>query len=107
MSNWVGGNGDSPSTNYRGFWGLAAEVPALALVPPAPPPGQNIVLQTTLQNTLLLSDAPSNRIRFSLSSGFPPGYSNRSFPAAFTFVAWDQTAGTSGKLFAIGKWPRS
>ena len=23
MSNWVGGNGDSPSTNYRGYWGLA------------------------------------------------------------------------------------
>src|SRR2546422_627838 len=22
MSNWVGGNGDSPSTNYRGYWGL-------------------------------------------------------------------------------------
>ena len=41
-----------------GFWGVAAEVPALALVPPAPPPGQNIVLQTTLQSTLLLSDAP-------------------------------------------------
>jgi len=23
MSNWVGGNGDSPGTNYRGYWGLA------------------------------------------------------------------------------------
>jgi prepilin-type N-terminal cleavage/methylation domain-containing protein/prepilin-type processing-associated H-X9-DG protein len=23
MSNWVGGNGDSPSTNYRGYWGVA------------------------------------------------------------------------------------
>ena len=23
MSNWVGGNGDSPTTNYRGYWGLA------------------------------------------------------------------------------------
>jgi hypothetical protein len=41
-----------------GFWGIAAEVPALALAPPAIPPGQNIVVQTTLQNTLLLSDAP-------------------------------------------------
>lgn len=41
-----------------GFWGVAAEVPALALVPPAIPPGQNIVLQTTLQNTLAVSDAP-------------------------------------------------
>jgi hypothetical protein len=40
-----------------GYWGLAAEVPALALAPPAIPPGQNIVLQSTGQNTLLLSDA--------------------------------------------------
>jgi Type VI secretion system/phage-baseplate injector OB domain len=40
-----------------GFWGLASEVPALALVPPAIPPGQNIVLQTTAQNTLVLSDS--------------------------------------------------
>ncbi len=41
-----------------GFWGIAAEVPALALVPPPIPPGQNIVLQTTLQNTLIVGDAP-------------------------------------------------
>jgi hypothetical protein len=45
-----------------GFWGLAAEVPALALVPPPIPPGQNIVLQTTLQNTLVVSDAPPTPI---------------------------------------------
>lgn len=24
MSNWVGGNGDSPTTGYRGYWGLEA-----------------------------------------------------------------------------------
>jgi len=40
-----------------GFWGLVAEVPKLALAPPPIPPGQNIVVQTTLQNMLLLSDA--------------------------------------------------
>ncbi|HEY5151334.1 MAG TPA: phage baseplate assembly protein V [Mycobacterium sp.] len=40
-----------------GFWGIAAEVPALALVPPPIPPGQNIVLQTSGQSTVLLSDA--------------------------------------------------
>ncbi len=40
------------------FWGVAAEVPASALIPPAPPPGGNIVLQSSLQYTLLLSDAP-------------------------------------------------
>jgi uncharacterized protein involved in type VI secretion and phage assembly len=40
-----------------GFWGAAAEVPALALAPPAIPPGQNIVFQTTGQNAVILSDA--------------------------------------------------
>lgn len=38
------------------FWGLAAEVPALALT--AQPPSGAVVLQTTLQNTLMISDAP-------------------------------------------------
>jgi uncharacterized protein involved in type VI secretion and phage assembly len=38
------------------FWGSAAEVPALALA--TPPPLQNIVLQTTGQNTLAISDVP-------------------------------------------------
>jgi uncharacterized protein involved in type VI secretion and phage assembly len=38
------------------FWGSAAEVPALAL---AGPPGlQQMVVQTTMQNTLMISDAP-------------------------------------------------
>lgn len=36
------------------FYGSAAEVPALALT--APPPLSDIVLQTALQNTLLISD---------------------------------------------------
>ncbi|HZM66424.1 MAG TPA: phage baseplate assembly protein V [Nakamurella sp.] len=40
-----------------GFWGMVAEVPALALVPPPIPPGQNIVLQTSGQSTLVLSDS--------------------------------------------------
>jgi uncharacterized protein involved in type VI secretion and phage assembly len=38
------------------FWGSAGEVPAMAL---AGPPGvQSIVLQTTDQNTLMISDVP-------------------------------------------------
>jgi len=41
-----------------GFWGLVASVPVLATAPPAIPPGQNILLQTSGQNMLLLSDAP-------------------------------------------------
>jgi hypothetical protein len=40
-----------------GFWGLVAEVPIFATAPPAIPPGQNIVLQTSGQNTLILSDS--------------------------------------------------
>jgi hypothetical protein len=51
------GNPDYPIW-VGGFWGAAAEVPALALVPPAIPPGQNIVVQTTAQNAVVLSDSP-------------------------------------------------
>lgn len=40
-----------------GFWGSLAEVPPLALAPPPLPPGQNIVIQSTLQNMLLISDS--------------------------------------------------
>jgi uncharacterized protein involved in type VI secretion and phage assembly len=49
------GNPDYPI--WSGCWfGSAAEVPALALT--APPPLSDIVLQTALQNTFLLSDLP-------------------------------------------------
>jgi uncharacterized protein involved in type VI secretion and phage assembly len=55
---WVefeGGDPDFPIW-CGGFWGSAAEVPALALagVPGSP----NIVLQTSLQNTIVISDLP-------------------------------------------------
>jgi uncharacterized protein involved in type VI secretion and phage assembly len=39
-----------------GFWGIAAEVPALALA--GPPGNPNIVLQSMLQNSLVISDLP-------------------------------------------------
>jgi uncharacterized protein involved in type VI secretion and phage assembly len=39
-----------------GWWGIAAEVPALALA--GVPGDPNIVLQTTLQHTIVLSDLP-------------------------------------------------
>lgn len=45
-----------------GFWGSAAEVPVLATAPPAIPPGQNIVLQTTGENTFMVSDAPPSPV---------------------------------------------
>lgn len=45
-----------------GFWGTAAEVPALALAPPAPPPGQNIVFQSTLQHMVMISDVPPSPV---------------------------------------------
>jgi uncharacterized protein involved in type VI secretion and phage assembly len=38
------------------FWGLVAEVPALALF--GNPASPNIVLQTTLQNSIVISDLP-------------------------------------------------
>ena len=40
-----------------GFWGTSSEVPSLALAPPPIPPGQNVVVQTTGQAVLALSDA--------------------------------------------------
>jgi Type VI secretion system/phage-baseplate injector OB domain len=40
-----------------GFWGAVADVPIFATAPPAIPPGQNIVLQTTGENMVLISDA--------------------------------------------------
>jgi hypothetical protein len=45
-----------------GFWGVVASVPALATAPPAIPPGQNIVLQTPGQNTVIVSDAPPTKL---------------------------------------------
>ena len=39
-----------------GFWGIAAEVPVLALA--GVPGNPNIVLQSTLQNSLVISDLP-------------------------------------------------
>lgn len=39
-----------------GWWGVAAEVPALALA--GVPGDANIVLQTTLQNSIVISDLP-------------------------------------------------
>jgi hypothetical protein len=41
-----------------GFWGTVAQVPVLATAPPAIPPGQNILIQTTGQNMMMVSDAP-------------------------------------------------
>jgi uncharacterized protein involved in type VI secretion and phage assembly len=49
--------GDTDYPIWSGCWfGSAAELPALALT--APPPLSNIVLQTTAQNTLMISDLP-------------------------------------------------
>jgi hypothetical protein len=53
------GNPDYPIWT-GGFWGIVADVPVFATVPPpAIPPliGQNIVLQTTGQNAIVVSDA--------------------------------------------------
>ncbi len=49
------GNSDYPI--WTGcFWGSATEVPALALA--APPGVQQIVIQSTTQNTVMISDVP-------------------------------------------------
>jgi Type VI secretion system/phage-baseplate injector OB domain len=40
-----------------GFWGTSSEVPSVALAPPPIPPGQNVVVQTTGQAAVVLSDS--------------------------------------------------
>jgi len=45
-----------------GFWGIVGEVPVFATAPPAIPPGQNIVMQTTGQNMVMVSDAPPSPV---------------------------------------------
>jgi len=49
------GNADYPIW-VGGFWGVAGEVPALALA--GNPASPSIVLQTALQNTVVISDLP-------------------------------------------------
>ena len=50
-------NGDPSHPIWTGgFWGSAAEVPALALA--CNPASPNIVLQTSLQNAVVISDLP-------------------------------------------------
>jgi hypothetical protein len=56
---WIefeGGDPDKPIW-VGGYWGIFSEVPTLALLPPPIPPGQNVVIQTTLQNMVAVSDA--------------------------------------------------
>jgi hypothetical protein len=55
-----------------GFWGSVAEVPVAALAP-AIPPGQNIVHQTTLQHSLILSDAAPLPVMAAVPPPAPPG----------------------------------
>jgi hypothetical protein len=50
------GNPDYPIWS-GGFWGTVGDIPVFATAPPAIPPGQNIVFQTSGQNTLILSDS--------------------------------------------------
>jgi hypothetical protein len=40
-----------------GRWETVADVPPLAIAPPPIPPGQNIAIQSTLQNLVLVSDS--------------------------------------------------
>jgi type VI secretion system (T6SS) baseplate-like injector VgrG len=56
-----------------GFWGAFAEVPQAALIPPAIPPGQTIVLQTTLQHSVVISDAPPLPMQVPVPAPAPPG----------------------------------
>ena len=56
-----------------GFWGIAVEVPPAAIAPPPIPPGQNIVIQTTLQNSIVISDATPIPMQAPVPPPAPPG----------------------------------
>jgi hypothetical protein len=56
-----------------GFWGAFAEVPPAALAPPPIPPGQTIVIQTTLQNAIIISDATPVPMQAPMPAPTPPG----------------------------------
>lgn len=67
-------NGDADYPIWvGGFWGSAAEVPVAALTPPAVPPGQNVVFQTTMQHSVILSDAPPIPMLAPVPAPAPPG----------------------------------
>ena len=55
-----------------GFWSLPAKVPTAALVP-VEPPGQTIVFQTSLQQLLMISDAPPLPMLAPIPAPAPPG----------------------------------
>jgi hypothetical protein len=53
-------NGDSDYPIWVGaFWGGPGSVPSTSKLTTAPPPGQNVVIQTMGQTVLSLSDAPT------------------------------------------------
>jgi hypothetical protein len=54
-----------------GFWGAFPEVPLSALVPPAVPSGQTIVMQTTAQHSLTISDAVPQPALAPMPAGTP------------------------------------
>ena len=56
-----------------GYWGSFAEVPTAANIPPAVPPGQNIVFQTGLQHLVVISDAPPLPMLTPIPAPSPPG----------------------------------
>ena len=56
-----------------GWWGNVAEVPAASFAPPPIPPGQIIVIQTTLQHLVLISDAPPIPMMAPVPAPAPPG----------------------------------
>jgi hypothetical protein len=58
-----------------GFWGLSGEVPTAALAPPPIPPGQTIVIQTTLQHAVVISDSAPTPVSGGIQLKSPTGAS--------------------------------
>ena len=93
MSNWVGGNGDSPDTNYRGYWGLAGRWHVYRRLTEIMQPGP--------ANTFVLLDERKDSINdgyfVTEMDGYPSGASARiiDWPASYH-------GGAGGFAFADG-----
>jgi prepilin-type N-terminal cleavage/methylation domain-containing protein len=103
MSNWVGGNGDSPSTNYRGYWGLAGRWRVYRKITEMRDPGP--------ANTFVLLDERKDSINDAYFVVEMDGYPN---PGTHRIIDWPASyhCGACGFAFADGhseihKWKDS
>jgi hypothetical protein len=93
MSNWVGGNGNSPETNYRGYWGLGGRWKVYRKSTEMVKPGPS--------RTFVLLDERKDSINDGYFVVEMDGYPN---PATTQIIDWPASyhCGAGGFAFADG-----